>query len=155
VVLWFAACDFPSSDSRHTLHEATSQDGRTWTPPSRALLAHTYAPTIIKQDGVYRMWYTDVREDPWPLRYAESNDGYQWDVASGSILVMDQEWEHGRLFYPTVLMRDGMQLMRYGSYKEGRDGDMKTALGFALSEDGRTWRKHPGNPVFGPDPSVD
>ena len=30
---------------------------------------------------------------------------------------------------------------------------MKTAIGFATSPDGLIWDKHPGNPVFGPDPS--
>ena len=44
-------------------------------------------------------------------------------------------------------------MMWYGSYSVHAGGEMKTALGFAVSRDGLVWRKHPGNPVLGPDPS--
>lgn len=154
--MWFSSCSFPAGDGTHTLHEATSRNGRDWTPPSAALLAHVYAPTILKEGGVYRMWYTDVRREPWCFRYAESEDGRRWDVRAGAVLVLDQAWEHERLFYPTVLNVNGVYAMWYGSYSHHAAGEaMKTALGFATSEDGCLWRKAPGNPVFGPDPTHD
>jgi predicted GH43/DUF377 family glycosyl hydrolase len=69
-------------------------------------------------------------------------------------MVADQEWEHRRLFYPTVVKYDGLYLMWYASYWiEKTDADM-TAIGFAVSEDGIRWRKNPNNPVLRPDPKL-
>ncbi len=151
--LWFSSTDFPSRNGIHTLHETTSSDGLLWAPPSGPLLHNLYAPTIIKQDSVYRMWYTDVAADPWCFRYAESSDGTRWNVGAQPVMVLDQPWEHGRLFYPTVLVVEGLHIMWYGSYSHGKGEDMRTALGFAVSKDGIRWEKSPANPVFGPDPA--
>lgn len=149
--MWFAANDFVSGTGVHTLHETTSEDGQHWHPPSEVQLEHLYAPTIIKEDDLYRMWYIDVSIDPWVVRYADSQDGKQWRVSDQPVLQVDQPWEAGRLFYPTVLKQGQMYLMWYGSYY-GQD-QQRTALGFATSQDGLNWQKHPNNPVFGPDPS--
>ena len=155
--IWFSACKRPADGGKIiTLHEATSLDGWKWMPPSKAQLEHVYAPTIIKEDGLYRMWYTDVSKgDPWCIRYAESDNGCQWEVASDAVLGVDQDWERKRLFYPTVCKADGFYLMWYGSYSHSKGEAMKTSLGFAVSEDGRNWQKNPYNPVFKPEPSND
>ena len=148
--MWFASTDLPSSpsgDGLHTLHETTSDDGLAWTPPSPSQLSNAYAPTIIKENEIYHLWYTDVTAEPWCIRYAASRDGCHWEVAQTAVLRLDQAWEHSRLFYPTVLKVDEFYLMWYGSYH----GASKTALGFAISEDGIRWQKHLNNPVFGPD----
>ena len=151
--LWFSSCDFPSGDPRHTLHQAASADGVHWDEPSAAQLENVYAPTVIKEDGVYRMWYVDVLRDPWCLRYAESADGTRWKVEADPVLELGQEWERQRLFYPTVLKAGDCYLMWYGSYSQHGSEEMKTALGLAVSADGLSWHKSPSNPVFGPDAS--
>jgi len=150
--MWFSSCDFPSRDTLHTLHEVTSEDGISWTPPSEPLLENVYAPTVIKEDDCYRMWFTDVEQEPWRFKYAVSFDGVEWSVDEEPVLALDQEWEHQRLFYPTVLKRNGKYLMWYGSYSNTPGNEMTTALGFATSTDGTRWEKDPGNPVFGPEP---
>ncbi len=66
------------------------------------------------------------------------------------VLVLDQDWERKRLFYPTVVKIDDAYLMWYGSYWQERANT--TALGFAVSLDGLRWYKHPQNPVHRPDP---
>jgi len=83
--LWFSSCDF-ISDARYTLHETSSSDGITWDKPSDVQMENAYAPTVMREDSIYRLWYTDVRRDPWCFRYAESRDGRRWDV----VLVVDQ-----------------------------------------------------------------
>ncbi|MFA6291177.1 MAG: hypothetical protein WC637_05310 [Victivallales bacterium] len=151
--LWFSSCDFPSGNPRHTLHEASSSDGLTWSEPSGSQLENIYAPTVILDGKVYRMWYTDVERDPWCFRYAESSDGARWNVDPEPVIVLDQRWELGRLFYPTVI-KDGSQfLMWYGGYSNSPGEEQKTSIGFAMSGDGRHWRKNPANPVFGPEPA--
>jgi len=149
--VWFSSTDFTDKSGRHTLHETTSEDGLNWSAPSPALLENVYAPTVLKvADGEYRMWFADVSKEPWIFRTATSRDGRAWQVAAEPVLVADQAWEQGRLFYPSVVQADGMFLMWYGSYWRGHPSN--TALGFAVSSDGVKWHKHPQNPVFRPDP---
>lgn len=149
--MWFSSTAFKAGGKVHTLHEATSVDGKKWSAPSQPQLEDIYAPTVITESGKYRMWYTDVKNEPWIFRYAESDDGKQWHVAPDPILTMTQKWEKGRLFYPTVIKVDDIYLMWYGSYWSARP--QTTALGFAASSDGIHWHKHPQNPVLRPDPS--
>ena len=147
--LWHSSTTFPPGIV-HTIHESRSEDGINWTTPSEAQVQGAYAPTVLKDGDRYLMWYTDVTVDPWIFRFAESKDGVNWTPHSDDVIVADQAWEADRLFYPTVLKRDGVFMMWYGSY-QARDRHT-TAIGFAISEDGIHWTKHPHNPVFGPNP---
>ena len=148
--MWFSATDFQDKSGLHTLHDATSEDGVSWTAPSKALLEGVYAPTVMKIGPRYRMWYTDVGDAAWTIRHAESDDGRTWNVTKEPVLVADQVWEKERLFYPTVMKIGDAYLLWYGSYWSARKNT--TALGFAVSSDGLHWHKHPQNPVLRPDP---
>lgn len=148
--MWFSSTHFAGGTELHTLHETTSDDGVTWSEPSPPLLEDVYAPTILKEDDTYRMWYVDVAAEPWIIRLATSLDGRDWQVHAHSVLSVDQGWEKSRLFYPAVLKADGVYLMWYGSYWSAER--QKTALGLAVSRDGISWHKHPDNPVLRPDP---
>lgn len=148
--MWFSSTWFEGESGLHTLHETTSVDGIDWASPSEAQLEHVYSPTVLKVGDDYRMWFTDVSEEPWKFRHASSRDGRHWDVTEEPVMVIDQAWERSRLFYPTVLKIDDAYLMWYGSYWRRRAST--TALGFAVSGDGLKWHKHSDNPVLRPDP---
>jgi len=149
--MWFTAADLTDTGGAHTLHETFSVDGRSWSDPSDAQLNNCYAPTVIKEGNTYRMWYTDVSSEPWVIKHAFSHDGRSWRVLEKPVLVIDQEWEKDRLFYPSVLKSDGYYIIWYGSYWS--EHDQKTAIGSAVSHDGVTFVKNPHNPVFRPDKS--
>lgn len=149
--LWFSSTWFEGESGLHQLHETTSEDGIHWAKPSPPQLQHVYAPTIIRTEDRYEMWYSDVSAEPWTVRHAVSQDGRDWEVTEQPVLVIDQAWEQGRLFYPTVLKINDAWLMWYGSYSSRRP--QTTSLGFAVSLDGVHWHKHPANPVLEPDPS--
>ena len=151
--MWFSATDFANGNGLHTLHVCTSDDGVRWSIPSPALLPGVYAPSVLKGDDQYRMWYAKVDRDPWVICHASSADGLDWSVTAEPVLKLDrQSWEAGRLFYPTVAQQDGVFVMWYGSYWQAALPEQKTALGFAVSSDGLQWHKHPDNPVFQPEP---
>ena len=148
--LWFSASHFAGGTGAHTLHQSTSGDGFTWDPPSAAQLDNCYAPSVLKVSDSYHLWYSDVGADPWSVRHAVSDDGLAWQVETEPCVVLDQPWEHSRLFYPYVLQpEDDLFVMWYGSYSQM--DPMMTALGVAVSRDGTTWEKSPHNPIFGPD----
>lgn len=148
--MWFSSTWFAGGRGVHRLHESTSVDGVRWSTPSAPQMEGLYAPTIIKDEQQYKMWYTDVSVADWVIRHATSDDGVKWEVHPEPCLVIDQDWERSRLFYPTVLKIDGVYCIWYGSYWAGRSST--TALGFAASLDGLKWHKHPENPVLRPDP---
>lgn len=148
--MWFSSTDFQDQTGLHELYETTSADGIHWEKPGNAELKHVYAPTILKTGRTYQMWFTDVSSEPWHFKHASSLDGKRWRVSPDPVLVIDQNWESGRLFYPTVLKIDDVYLMWYGSYWTERKNT--TALGFAVSIDGLKWYKHPDNPVLKPAP---
>lgn len=149
--LWFASTDFAGGTGVHTLHESTSEDGIHWSEPSAAQFEGIYAPTILKDGGVYRMWYSDVSADPWIVRHAQSTDGKTWERTDAPCIVIDQDWEKERLFYPAVIKHEGQYVMWYGAYWRARG--QTTAIGTAVSDDGLTWTKAPNNPVLTPDES--
>ena len=147
--MWFSSTDFQDPKGLHQLHETSSVDGIHWASPSPGELKHVYAPTILKTGRTYQMWFTDVSKEPWCIKHASSLDGKKWRVSPDPVLELEQEWESGRLFYPTVLKIDDVYLMWYGSYWTGRKNT--TALGFAVSIDGLKWYRHPANPILKPD----
>ena len=152
--LWYSSTDFPGKTGRHTLHDTNSGDGFTWAAPSQAQLENAYAPSVLKVGDQYRLWYSDVSQEPWCVRHAVSDDGRNWSVSPEPVLVLDQAWEHGRLFYPYVLQpAPNLFVMWYGSYQSADPN--KTALGIAVSENGLQWEKSDHNPIFGPDPGRD
>ena len=135
----------------HTLHQSHSTDGIAWDEPSPPLLENCYCPSVLKTERGYEMWYSDVSRRPWVIRHATSSDGTTWQVTERPALVLSQSWEAEVFVYPAVLQIDGAYLMWYGSYDHAIRRET-TAIGFAVSSDGKKWHKHPANPVFRPDP---
>jgi hypothetical protein len=148
--MWFTAATL-GRGGLHTLHESTSPDGIQWTEPSQVLLENAYCPTVLKTESGYAMWFSDVSRRPWVIRHAVSDDGRRWTVTSRPALQLSQEWEAEVLVYPTVLKQGELYLMWYGSYDNAIRRET-TAIGFAVSRDGKHWTKNPHNPVLRPDP---
>lgn len=142
--MWYASAIL-GGDRIHTIHEATSADGIKW-EHSPVQIQNGYCPSVVKMADGYEIWYTDVTKFPWLIRHGTSKDGRDWNIEEGAVITIDQPWEHDLAVYPTVIKVDGVYCMWYGSYTD-KSHDF-TALGFAVSEDGRKWYKHPQNPVL-------
>jgi predicted GH43/DUF377 family glycosyl hydrolase len=149
--LWFSSAAFRGPDRVHAIQAATSADGVAWSKPSPVQIDRAYAPSVVATDGGYAMWFTRPGRYPWNVFCARSADGGQWTVGDEPVLTPTQPWEHDLQIYPCVLAVDGVYLMWYASYA-GAD-HLTTAIGFAASEDGVRWHKHPDNPVLRPDPA--
>jgi hypothetical protein len=104
----------------------------------------TASPSVLIEDGVWRMWYVSALE--WELRtegarhrylikYAESADGIRWR-REGRIAIPfeDGEYAMGR---PHVL-KDGGTYRMWFCVRGNR-----YAIAYAESEDGLSWRRGP------------
>ena len=139
-----------------------SRDGVAWSEPTIVLApndrtdweADINRPVVIKQGGLYRMWYTGQAKGRSWIGHATSADGKSWKRASDRpVLSADQPWEKVAVMCPHVLFDEPAGL--YRMWYSGGEQYEPDAIGHATSRDGLTWLKHGANPVFRPDPALD
>ena len=138
------------------LHLATSSDGIRWEicQPD-PLCGEVYCPTVLFEDGLYRMWYTYLTgEGAMAIYHGTSRDGLSWDLQQDEpVLRSTEPWEYRNVLYPFVLRRSGVYEMYYTSY--GRFSDQEASkcdLAVAYSEDGIHWQKGDA-PILAHDPA--
>lgn len=107
-------------------------------------------PTILIEDGLWRMWYisglrwTEVEgkyEPVYVIKYATSTDGVSWDRPNHQCIYQthpDEAFSH-----PTVIRDDRGYHIWYchrGSV-DYRDGSNAYRIGYARSDDGLNWTR--------------
>lgn len=138
---------------------ATSPDGTTWekhagnpvlSPESSWEWGRIMGPSVIKDDGIYKMWYTGregIGTGHSRIGYATSDDGINWNKYSGNPILdigSPGQWDDDLVGNPCVIKDGGVYKMWYtGRYSGGGN-----RIGYATSSDGVSWDKHLGNPVL-------
>lgn len=87
-------------------------------------------PCIVKEGGLYKMWYSYNRGKGYRIGYAESQDGITWqrrDDEAG-IDVSESGWDSEMTAYPWVFDHKGTKYMLYNGNNFGKDG-----LGLAIT----------------------
>lgn len=148
--MWFSTATFGRRARPHSIQSAVSSDGIKWEQVTPDLITRAYCPSVLKDDEGYQMWYTEPGPYPWVIKHARSQDGLKWTVTEKPVLEVAQDWEKFVVVYPSVIKVDGVYLMWYTSY--ANEDRKTTAIGFAASQDGVHWHKHPQNPVMKSDP---
>lgn len=108
------------------------------------------------ESKVIKMWYTntagilkDFTIDYVEVSAAEGIENVDWDNTEFKTVLSrgkEGEWDCGFIGIPTVIYHAGLYRMWYN----GSQGGLDTKIGYAESEDGINWEKHPGNPVLVP-----
>lgn len=137
-----------------------SKDGFHWSTPVIVLAPNQASgweddinrPVVIKQGGLYRMWYTGQAKGHSAIGYATSSDGLVWKRMSVKpVLAPDQPWEKVAVMCPDVIW-DGKLYKMFYSGGEQYEPD---AVGYATSPDGIVWTKRAENPIFKADPKIE
>lgn len=133
--MWYASMDkwedTPSGPKHfYDIKYAESEDGITWSRHAHRAItyegADEYAfgrPCVIKEGGVYRMWYS-YRGESYRIGYAESSDGVNWkrmDSEAG-IDVSADGWDSEMIEYPFVMRYKGDLWMFYNGNQFGKSG---------------------------------
>lgn len=121
----------------YVIKYARSVDGLRWERPniacfeqSHPLEAHS-CPSVVKMDGVYRMWFSyrhsvDYRDGKGSYRigYAESDDGihFERDDAAAGIGLSETGWDSIMMCYTNVLAVDGKHYLFYNGNGFSREG---------------------------------
>jgi len=118
------------------------------------------ATSVLLEEGIFKSWYnsglnweagTDQsKKMRYGIHYAESNDGLDWQYFPGLVIPLKDEFEHsfGR---PCVAAWNNKYHMLFSC--RGGQNDPRYRLGYACSEDGRSWLRD--DSVVGLDPSQD
>ncbi|MBS4027140.1 MAG: T9SS type A sorting domain-containing protein [Ignavibacteriales bacterium] len=143
--------------ARNEIGVAFSQNGKTWTKHSsnpiitRGQLGSWDAekasePFIIKDNGIFKMWYAGDNGTVTSIGYATSLDGIHWSkYAQNPILIKDTSLsEVEGVGMPVITKVESVYYMLYSMI--GINGVQK--IGYANSLDGIHWQKYAGNPVL-------
>ncbi|MBI5287134.1 MAG: hypothetical protein HY878_06050 [Deltaproteobacteria bacterium] len=146
-ILWFAGGD----GRRIRVGMAFSEEGKTWHKYGRNPVLDTtegrswmdtsvYRGTVIKEDGLYRMWFSGFNGTRVRIGHATSNDGINWGRSPlGPVMEPDEKgWNRFGVAYPSVVKDSGVYKMWYAGY----DG-LRHKIGYATSRDGIHWEKYP------------
>jgi predicted GH43/DUF377 family glycosyl hydrolase len=106
-----------------------------------------YAPAVITDDGVFKMWYTGVDlYSTSRVGYATSTNGITWTRLALPVLGPGNpsDWDEARVGQVSVLKNGPL----YQMWFVGWDDDAIGQVGYATSTNGVDWTKYAGNPVL-------
>ena len=143
--MWYSGSD-RTPNEYHRIGYAESRDGVTWERLDEPVLVpgdpsgyfsvpavlRTPDGEVLKQDGLYRMWFTG-HNLMCDLRTATSPDGIEWTLHSEEPLRTD-------VYCPTIIFEGGLYRMWYTNL----DADGAMAIFYADSTDGLEWSMRPG-----------
>jgi len=162
--MWYSGVD--ANDDNQIGH-ATSLDGITWAKDSaNPVLSFINAgiwdnqeiihPSVIWENGIFRMWYNGYGNGTQRILYATSLNGTDWiryythpmlePGATGA-------WDDNELGPLCVVHVDNVYHMWYTGWNSAAEPLFQ--IGYAKSYDGINWIKSSGNPVLSPGGTTD
>ena len=124
--------DLPQYDIKY----AVSKNGLEWDQtgavaiPLKAGENALARPYVIKEDGIYKMWYS-YKKNKYQLGYAESIDGKSWTRRDDDVGIFPSEegWDSDMIEYAAVFTHKGKRYMFYNGNEYGKYG-----IGYAVEE---------------------
>jgi len=142
----------------YDIGHATSSDGVSWEmDPANPVLTRgadgewddgsLWGVGMIHDQSGFRMWYSGSGGEDFPAGYATSADGSVWTKYPGNPIIdvgPSGSFDDNGVMPNTVIFRNGTYQMWYTSGKAvGGPDDYDWRIGYAESDDGLSWTKHP------------
>jgi hypothetical protein len=116
--------------SYYDIKYAESTDGIFWRREGLVCVGHKPGerniarPCIVKEDGLYRMWYSYMTDSGYRIGYAESLDGYSWTRYDEGVGIEPSitGWDSREVSYPWVFSEEGSKFMLYTGNDFSRGG---------------------------------
>lgn len=132
--MWYDSADYWINEElpRYNIKYAESTDGIHW--KREGVVSVTYKndkesrvsrASIIKDDGVYRMWYCyAIESGGYNMGYAESKDGYQFTRMDDKVGIelSSSGWDSEMICYPNVFKHKDEIYMLYCGNGYGKAG---------------------------------
>ena len=136
---------------------ATSNDGKSWSKYSGNPILRgegagswssvgVYAPFVLKESGVYNMWFIGSDGSHSRMGFASSTDGISFYRYSGNPVLApgaSGAWDSYTINMPAVVHESGVYKLWYSG-----NGYSHERIGYATSSDGLSWTKYAQNPVM-------
>ena len=143
--MWYVGDDFSAGGAR--IFYATSPSGHVWTRQGLVINKGFQAPydnngavfpEVIKEGGVYRMWYAGYDGSNYRILYATSNDGIAWTSQGLAIDIGSPgDFDSSQAIEPTVT-KDPLGI--YHMWYSGSNA-LNWRIGNATSLGGVSWTK--------------
>lgn len=105
---------------------------------------HVNDPSVVRAGATWRMYYTDApTAENDRIWLAEGNHVHSFQKTGEVLGPVPGTWEADKVGRPSVLLENGVYKMWYDGAANGL-----RHVGFASSNDGVNFTRHPGNPVF-------
>ncbi|HHL40864.1 MAG TPA: hypothetical protein ENJ37_10190 [Deltaproteobacteria bacterium] len=147
--MWYTV----GNGDRTAIGYAESEDGLAWTKYAAPVLlpetkepwawVEVMDPSVILENGRFRMWYVGFNGVDYGVGYAESEDGIVWERSEDNPVFgpsgdMEGSWDFSLVLFPQVVKEpDGGYTMWYAGKGESR----LFAVGRAVSSDGIEWKR--------------
>lgn len=139
--MWYGSSLFwgeKVEDTLHVIKYAESIDGINWDRKNQVCLeplkGREFAlvkPFVIKEDNLYKMWFSYREGMKYDIGYAESSDGINWVRNFESTLLTKSHhgWDSEMVCYPYLFEHNSQKYMLYNG-----NGFGKTGIGLAIWE---------------------
>lgn len=94
-----------------------------------------WSPSVIYENGIYKIWYQGYKNNKFSIYYAESTDGINWNKHEGSVIAPRTDKNEVGAAEPTVLYINNEYKMWFNAV----DSSNHYHLGYAVSSNGINW----------------
>jgi predicted GH43/DUF377 family glycosyl hydrolase len=133
--MWYVSCfkwekRIDKWQSLYHIKYAESKDGICWRPTGKICIplkkgeTNIARPCVVKDNGLYKMWYSYEKGKGYRIGYAESKDGLNWIRKDDSIKIdlSQKGWDCQMMAYPYVIKHKNNFYMFYNGNNYGEDG---------------------------------
>jgi len=133
--MWYGSCEewngSSVKDYFFSIKIAESKDGINWERNglyalrcNRDFEDAVSRPHVVKDQDLYRMWYSKKKGKNYSIGYAESLDGINWERLDSTISFKTSlnGWDSEMIAYPFVFDHNGSRYMLYNGNSYGKTG---------------------------------